>query len=174
MTPRLGQSLVFAAGALSGLHLRFGFWRAAAELRVELPEGSRPAEQVLLRGMETYARGLRALEMGKLTEAERTCEALDALSLSLAEERKGDGRLLCPRDVARVVELAGCELRGALESRQGDPARAEATLIRAMRLERRLRGAGPSPSPVRPARHSPAPGSALAARTRRSIWPSRS
>ncbi|EPX55393.1 hypothetical protein D187_009004 [Cystobacter fuscus DSM 2262] len=145
VTPRLGQSLVFAAGALSGLHLRFGFWRAAAELRVELPEGSRPAEQVLLRGMETYARGLRALELGKLTEAERSCEALDALSLSLAEERKGDGRLLCPRDVARVVELAGCELRGALESRQGDPARAEATLIRAMRLERRLRGAGPAP-----------------------------
>ncbi|OJH38220.1 tetratricopeptide repeat protein [Cystobacter ferrugineus] len=145
VTPQLGQSLVFAAGALSGLHLRFGFWRAAAEMRVELPEGSRPAEQVLLRGMETYARGLRALEMGKLTEAERACEALDALSLSLAEERKGDGRLLCPRDVARVVELAGCELRGALESRQGDPARAEATLIRSMRLERRLRGAGPTP-----------------------------
>ncbi|MET0405526.1 MAG: tetratricopeptide repeat protein [Cystobacter sp.] len=142
--PRLGQSLLFAGGALSSLHLRFGFWRAASELRVELPEDAPLAERVLLSGMETYARGVRALEMGRLSDVTRACAELDALFLSLAEERKAEGRLLCPRDVARVVELAGCELRGALESRQGDPARAEATLIRAMRLERRLRSVGPA------------------------------
>jgi predicted Zn-dependent protease len=142
VTPHSGQALVFAASVLTRLHLRFGFWRAAAELRVELPPEASPAERGLLAGLETYARGLRALESGKLVEAERACEELEALHPPLSEERKGDSRMLCPRDVARVVELAACELRGALESRQDD-AHAEATLIRAMRLERRLRAAGP-------------------------------
>ncbi|WP_257458523.1 tetratricopeptide repeat protein [Archangium lipolyticum] len=153
VTPPSGQALVFAAGALASLHLRFGFWRAAAEIRVELPPEASPAERGLLAGLETYARGLRALESGKLVEAERACEELDALHPPLAEERKGDSRMLCPRDVARVVELAACELRGALESRQGDDAHAEATLIRAMRLERRLRAAGPAAF-SRPARET--------------------
>ncbi|HEX8434846.1 tetratricopeptide repeat protein [Archangium sp.] len=141
--PHSGQALVFAAGALSTLHLRFGFPRAAVDLRVELsPEAGLP-ERVLLAAMEAYARGLRALEAGKFVEAERMCESLESLHPPLADERKGEGRALCPRDVARVVELAACELRGALESRQGEHARAEATLIKAMRLERRLRPVGP-------------------------------
>ena len=153
VSPRVDQALVFAAGALSGLHLRFGFLRAAAELRVELTPEARPTERVLLSGMELYARGLRALEIGQCTEADRVCTALDALHPPLSEETRGDGRLLCPRDVARVVELAACELRGALEAKQGDPARAEATLTRAIRLERRLRAAGP-PAFSRPARET--------------------
>jgi len=153
VTPHLGQALVFAAGALSSAHLRFGFWRAAAELRVELAPEARVAEQGLLTAMETYARGLRALETGKLVEAERVCDDLDALHPPLSEERKADHRVLCPRDVARVVELAACELRGALEARQGDFARAEASLIRASRLERRLRAPGPSAF-SRPARET--------------------
>ncbi|HEX5749286.1 MAG TPA: tetratricopeptide repeat protein [Archangium sp.] len=153
VTPHSGQALVFAAGALSSVHLRFGFWRAAADLRVELSPESSVAERGLLTGMEAYARGLRALESGKLVEAERVCDELDALHPPLSEERKAEHRLLCPRDVARVVELAACELRGALEARQGDFARAEASLIKAMRLERRLRAPGPSPF-SRPARET--------------------
>ncbi|HYO56062.1 tetratricopeptide repeat protein [Archangium sp.] len=153
VTPHVGQALVFAAGALSSLHLRFGFWRAAADLRVELETEARAAERGLLTGMETYARGLRALEAGKLVEAERACDELDALHPPLAEERKGDSHMLCPRDVARVVVLAACELRGALEARQGEYARAEATLIKALRLERRLRAVGPSAF-SRPARET--------------------
>ncbi|MFE8597420.1 tetratricopeptide repeat protein [Archangium violaceum] len=153
VTPHSGQALVFAAGALSGAHLRFGFWRAAADLRVELAPESSVAERGLLTGMEAYARGLRALEAGRLAEAERVCDELDALHPPLSEERKAEQRLLCPRDVARVVELAACELRGSLEARQGDFARAEASLIKAMRLERRLRAPGPSPF-SRPARET--------------------
>jgi tetratricopeptide (TPR) repeat protein len=153
VTPHSGQALVFAAGALSSVHLRFGFWRAAADLRVELSPESSVAERGLLTGMEAYARGLRALETGKLVDAERVCDELDALHPPLSEERKAEHRLLCPRDVARVVELAACELRGALEARQGDFARAEASLIKAMRLERRLRAPGPAPF-SRPARET--------------------
>ncbi|QRK07723.1 tetratricopeptide repeat protein [Archangium violaceum] len=144
VTPHFGQALVFAAGSVFSPHLRFGFWRAASELRVELGPEARAAERALLTGMETYARGLRALEAGRFAEAERMCDELDALYPPLADERKGDVRLLCPRDVARVVELAACELRGSLEARQGDNARAEATLIKALRLERRLRTVGPA------------------------------
>jgi predicted Zn-dependent protease len=141
--PHHGQALVFAAGALSSLHLRFGFSRAATDLHVALAAEASPAERGLLTGMELYARGLRALEAGKLVEAQRVCDELEALHPLLSEERKGDSRTLCPRDVARVVELAACELRGALEARQGDYARAEASLLRAMRMERRLRAVGP-------------------------------
>ena len=144
VTPHSAQALVFAASTLSSLHLRFGFWLAAADARVDLGAGATPAERGLLSGMEVYARGLRALEAGKLTEAERACDELDALYPPLTEERRGESRTLCPRDVARVVELAACDLRGALESRQGETARAEATLIKAGRLERRLRGVGPT------------------------------
>ncbi len=143
VTPHSTQGLVFAASTLSSLHVRFGFWLAAADAHVDLGDGGSPAERGLLSGMEVYARGLRALEAGKLAEAERACDELDALHPPLSEERKAEGRTLCPRDVARVVELAACELRGALESRQGETARAEATLIKAGRLERRLRAAGP-------------------------------
>ncbi|PTL78366.1 tetratricopeptide repeat protein [Vitiosangium sp. GDMCC 1.1324] len=153
VVPHVGQALVFAAATLSHLHVRFGYWRAASELRVELGPKARAAERALLTGIETYARGLRALDGGKLVEAERVCDELDALHPPLAEERKGDNRLLCPRDVARVVELAACELRGALEARHGDFARAEATLIKALRLERRLRSVGPAAF-SRPARET--------------------
>jgi predicted Zn-dependent protease len=141
--PHHGQALVFAAGALSSLHLRFGFSRAAADLHVALAPEASLAERGLLTGMALYARGLRALEAGKLMEAERACDELEALHPPLSEERKSDNRILCPRDVARVVELAACELRGAVESRQGEYARAESSLIKAQRLERRLRAVGP-------------------------------
>jgi tetratricopeptide (TPR) repeat protein len=139
------QAMVLAACTFSGLHQRFGFWRAAAELHVELGEGATAAERGLLDGLRRYTRGVGALETGRLMEVERACEELGLLQAALSEERRSDGYSLCPRDVARVVEVAGDELRGALEARRGDAARAEATLIRAVRLERRLRTAAPAP-----------------------------
>jgi tetratricopeptide (TPR) repeat protein len=153
VTPRDTQALVFAAGTLASLHQRFGFWRAAAEVRLEPGESVSVAERGLLEGMEVYARGVKALELGKLVLAEQACEALEALHPELAGERRAEGRMLCPRDVARVVELAANELRGALESRQGEAARAEATLIKAVRLERKVRPAGPAAF-SRPARET--------------------
>lgn len=151
--PPLSQALVFAAAAQVVMHQRFGYWRAAAEVRLELGPEASPAERALLAGVEAYARGQRALEAGRWVEVEREWEALEALCSPLADERKGDSRLLCPRDVARVLELAACELQGSLEARRGDAARAEASLIKATRLERRLRPVGPLPF-SRPARES--------------------
>jgi tetratricopeptide (TPR) repeat protein len=148
-----GQAVVLAACTLSGLHLRFGFWRAAADIHVEPGAEATVAERGLLDGLRQYTRGLCALESGKLVEAERACDALDALHTALSEERRAESHLLCPRDVGRVTEVAVQELRGALEARRGDSARAEATLIRAVRLERRLRAAGPLPY-SRPARET--------------------
>lgn len=148
-----GQAAVLTACALAGLHLRFGFSRAAADLHVELGEGASSAERGLLEGLRHYTKGLAALEAGRLLETERACEALEVLHGALADERRSEGYALCPRDVARVVEVATEELRGALEARRGDAARVEATLIRAIRLERRLRAAGPAPF-SRPARET--------------------
>jgi hypothetical protein len=142
---RDGQAMVIAACTLSSLHLRFGFWKAAADVHVELGDEATAAERGLLEGLRLYTRGVGALEAGRLVEAERACDGLDALHTALAEERRAEGRILCARDVGRVAEVAGQELRGALEARRGDSARAEATLIRAVRLERRLRSAGPLP-----------------------------
>ncbi|NMO23214.1 hypothetical protein HPC49_48810 [Pyxidicoccus fallax] len=139
------QALLFAATAMVSTHLRFGFWRAAADVPMELPESAPLAVRALRDAVRLYTRGVSALEAGKLMEAERACDALDALHPPLAEERRSEGRVLCPRDVARVVELAAQELRGSLEARRGDAGRAEATLTRALRLERRLRAAGPAP-----------------------------
>jgi tetratricopeptide (TPR) repeat protein len=148
-----GQAAVLAACTLAGLHLRFGFWRAAADLQVKLGDEASSAERGLLEGLRHYTRGLAALEAGRIVETERACEALEVLRVTLAKERRSDGYVLCPRDVARVVEVAAEELRGALEARRGDAARVEATLIRATRLERRLRMAGPAPF-SRPARET--------------------
>jgi tetratricopeptide (TPR) repeat protein len=148
-----GQAVVLAACALAALHLRFGFWRAAADLHVELGAAASSAERGLLEGLRHYTRGVAALEAGRIAETERACEALEALHVPLSEERRTDGCVLCPRDVARVVEVAAEELRGALEARRGDAARAEAVLIRAVRMERRLRAAGPAPI-SRPARET--------------------
>lgn len=142
---RDGQASVLAACTLSGLHLRFGFWKAAADVHVELSDEATAAERGLLEGLRLYTRGVGALEAGRLVEAERACESLEALHRALAEERRSEGRVLCARDVGRVAEVAGQELRGVLEARRGDSARAEATLIRAVRMERRLRAAGPVP-----------------------------
>jgi hypothetical protein len=142
---RDGQAGVLAACAVASLHLRFGFWKAAADIHVELGEEATVAERGLLEGLRLYTRGLAALEAGRLVEAERACDALDTLHTTLAEERRAESRILCARDVGRVAEVAGHELRGALDARRGDSARAEATLIRAVRLERRLRSVGPMP-----------------------------
>ncbi|WP_224245178.1 tetratricopeptide repeat protein [Hyalangium gracile] len=147
------QAMLLATCTLASLHLRFGFWRAAAELHAEPSADAPPAERGLLEGLRRYTRGLSALEAGRLVEAERACESLDAMHGPLNEERRAESHLLCPRDVARLVEVAADELRGALDARRGDPARAEATLIRAVRLERRLRAAGPAPF-SRPARET--------------------
>lgn len=148
-----GQAVVLAACVLAGLHLRFGFWRAAADVRVELDAEAPAAERGLLEGLRRYTRALVSLEAGRLVEVENTCEALGALQQQLADERRAEGHVLCPRDVSRLVEVAADELRGSLEVRRGDAARAEATLIRAVRLERRLRMAGPAPF-SRPARET--------------------
>jgi tetratricopeptide (TPR) repeat protein len=147
------QALLFAAIAMVSAHLRFGFWRAAADVPMELPGAASLAERALRDGVRLYTKGLSALDAGKLTEAERACDALDALHPPLMDERRSEGRTLCPRDVARVVEVAAQELRGSLEARRGDAGRAEATLTRAQRLERRLRAAGPAPF-SRPARET--------------------
>ncbi|HVG57066.1 MAG TPA: hypothetical protein VNA24_00825 [Hyalangium sp.] len=147
------QAAALVACSLAGLHLRFGFWRAAADLHVKLGEEASSAERGLLEGLRHYTRGLAALEAGRVVETERACEALEVLRGTLAKERRSDGYVLCPRDVARVVEVAAEELQGALDARRGDAARAEATLTRATRLERRLRMAGPVPF-SRPARET--------------------
>lgn len=147
------QAVLFAALAMVSTHLRFGFSRAAADVPMELPDSATLADRALRDGVRHYTRGVSALEAGKLMEVERACDALDALHPPLSDERRSEGRLLCPRDVARVVEVAAHELRGSLEARRGDAGRAEATLTRAMRLERRLRAAGPMPF-SRPARES--------------------
>jgi tetratricopeptide (TPR) repeat protein len=148
-----GQAVLFAASTLAGLHLRFGFHRAAAEVSVALGAEATLAERGLADGLRLYLRGLCALEAGRLHEAEGACEALDALHPPLAKERRAERGVLCPRDVGRVVEVAAQELRGALEGRRGDSARAEATLTHALRLERRLHPAGPTPF-SRPARET--------------------
>jgi tetratricopeptide (TPR) repeat protein len=147
------QAAVLAACALSALHLRFGFYRAAADLHVDLGEEASSAERGLFEGMRRYTRGLCSLELGRLTEVKRACEALETLHQELSEERRAEGHALCPRDVARAVEVAATELQGALEARRGDVARAEATLVKTIRLERRLRSAGPAPF-SRPARET--------------------
>jgi hypothetical protein len=120
---------------------------------VELTGEASAAERGLLDGLRRYSRGVSALEVGRLVEVDRACEELEALHTALSKERRSDGYTMCPRDVARVVEVAADELRGALAVRRGDAARAEATLIRAVRLERRLRTAGPAPF-SRPARET--------------------
>ncbi|WP_163997214.1 hypothetical protein [Pyxidicoccus caerfyrddinensis] len=147
------QAVLFAALAMVSAHLRFGFWRAAADVPMELPDSATLADRALRDGVRHYTRGLSALESGRLPVVEHACEALDALHPPLSEERRSEGRALCPRDVARVVEVAAQELRGALDARRGDMGRAEATLTRALRLERRLRAAGPMPF-SRPAREA--------------------
>jgi tetratricopeptide (TPR) repeat protein len=140
-----GQAALFAASTLAGLHQRFGFWLAAADVHVEVADDAPAAEHGLREGLRHYTRGVAALEAGRLGDAARAFEVLEGLHPVLAEEGRSEGPALSPSDVARVVELAATELRGALEARRGDPARAEATLAHAMRLERRLRAAGPAP-----------------------------
>ncbi|QSQ27425.1 hypothetical protein JY651_22025 [Pyxidicoccus parkwayensis] len=147
------QASLFASLTLVAAHLRFGFFRAAADVPMELPGPASLADHALRDGVRHYTRGLCALESGRLTAVEQACDLLDALHPPLSEARRSEGRALCPRDVARVVEVAALELRGALEARRGETGRAEATLTRALRLERRLRAAGPMPfwRPVREA-----------------------
>jgi len=148
-----GQALLFAASTLVAAHLRFGFWRAAADVPMDLPAAAGQAEAALRDGLRLYTRGLSLLEAGRLGEVERVCNTLDGLPPPLVEARRSEDRALCPRDVARVIEVAAHELRGALEARRGEVGRAEATLTRAMRLERRLRPAGPAAF-SRPAREA--------------------
>ncbi|MGE6759506.1 hypothetical protein ACQKGO_15905 [Corallococcus interemptor] len=138
------QAVLFAATTLVAAHLRFGFSRAAAEVPMELGATATVAEAGLRDAVRLYARGVCALETGRLGDVERACGTLDALVVTLSEAPRSEGRALCPRDVARTVEVAAQELRGTLDARRGDCGRAEAALTRALRLERRLRPVGPA------------------------------
>ncbi|NPC68435.1 hypothetical protein HPP05_01570 [Corallococcus exiguus] len=138
------QAVLFAATTLVAAHLRFGFSRAAAEVPMELGDAATIAEEGLRDAVRLYAKGVCALETGRLGDVERACGTLDALVLTLSEAPRSEGRALCARDVARTVEVAAQELRGTLDARRGDSGRAEAALIRALRLERRLRPVGPA------------------------------
>ncbi|RKG73940.1 hypothetical protein [Corallococcus terminator] len=138
------QAVLFAATTLVAAHLRFGFCRAAAEVPMELGDAGTVAEQGLRDAVRLYARGACALETGRLGDVERACLSLDALVPALSEAPRSEGRALCPRDVARTIEVAAQELRGTLDARRGDSGRAEAALTRALRLERRLRPVGPA------------------------------
>lgn len=138
------QAVLFAATTLVAAHLRFGFCRAAAEVPMELGDNATVAEKGLRDAVRLYARAACALETGRLGDVERACLLLDALVPVLSDAPRSEGRALCPRDVARTVEVAAQELRGTLDARRGDSGRAEAALTRALRLERRLRPVGPA------------------------------
>ncbi|WP_434299716.1 hypothetical protein [Corallococcus exiguus] len=138
------QAVLFAATTLVAAHLRFGFSRAAAEVPMELGDAATIAEAGLRDAVRLYAKGVCALETGRLGDVERACGTLDALVNTLSEAPRSEGRALCARDVARTVEVAAQELRGTLDARRGDSGRAEAALTRALRLERRLRPVGPA------------------------------
>ena len=158
-----GSFVVWAGASVARVHFRFGDWQAAPEDPVGFgmnpASASRPAK-AYSDGLNTYAKGMAALEAQDLSEASRQSEVLDAQlwRLEASQPEKTDHPSLTGpnENVPQILDLLGTmslDLRGNLESARGNMTEAIDLLKQAAQKERKL-GYSEPPRYFRPEQES--------------------
>jgi tetratricopeptide (TPR) repeat protein len=148
---------------LARLHIRFADWQAAANAPIEfgVDESEISAIARAYRSaLEAYTKGMAAASSGKLQEAERLADALDAALWRMTPQsmpKKSDTDKEAddenPEYLSRILAVASLDLRGSIASGRGQIDEAERVLSQAVRKEKEL-GYGEPPVLSRPATES--------------------
>lgn len=148
---------------LARLHIRFAEWQAAANAPIEfgVDEGKTSVTALAYRSaLEAYAKGMLAMSAGKLQQAERAADLLDAALWRLApqsmpkpaaDDKQTEGEN--PEWLSRILAVASLDLRGNIASARDQSDEAERLLSLAVRKQKEL-GYGEPPVLSRPAAES--------------------
>jgi tetratricopeptide (TPR) repeat protein len=130
--------------ALARLQMRYGDWAAAANNPLAFPiDESHVHEQAKTyrQGLRSYIAGMAALSGGRLEEAARDANALDAALWQLQRSVGDDA----PKNVRRILGLASYDLRANLVARQGQLDAAVKLMQAASKLEAEIGYSEPPP-----------------------------
>jgi len=158
-----GSFVVWAGASVARVHFRFSDWQAAPEdpvgFGMDPASASRPAK-AYSDGLNTYAKGMAALQAQDLSEASQQAEVLDAelWRLEASQPDKPDhASLTGPNEnLPQILNLLGTmslDLRGNLELARGNMTEAIDLLERAVEKERKL-GYSEPPRYFRPEQES--------------------
>jgi tetratricopeptide (TPR) repeat protein len=156
--------VVWAGASVARVHVRFGDWKAVPQDPISLGTDAASAGTAATAysdGLNTYSKGMAALERSDMTEASKQADALDASLWRLeatkpkkmeadAEEQPGED------DPSRILDLLGTmslDLRGSLKAAQGDVAGGIKLLEQAADKEKNL-GYSEPPRYFRPEQES--------------------
>ena len=126
--------VVWAGASVARVHIRFGDWEAVPKDPIAFGRSAStitPAAQSYADGLDTYARGMGAIEKGDLAEAARQSDLLDAslwrleaskpakkpdeMDMSAVEPSEDD-----PTQVLNLLGTMSLDLRGNVKIAQGD------------------------------------------------------
>jgi tetratricopeptide (TPR) repeat protein len=123
--------VVWAGASVARVHVRFADWKAVPQDPISLGTDAASASTAATAysdGLNTYSKGMAALERSDLAEASRQADALDAslwrLEATKPKKMEGDAEEQPTEDdPSRILDLLGTmslDLRGSLKAAQGD------------------------------------------------------
>jgi len=125
-----GRFVVWAGASVARVHVVFGDWRAVPEdpvgFGMDPVSASAPAKEYS-DGLNTYAKGMAAIEVGAFSEAATHAEALEAqlwrLQAAEPQSSEGDSRATPDENSSEILKILGTmslDLRGNLEIARGN------------------------------------------------------
>jgi tetratricopeptide (TPR) repeat protein len=124
-----GRFVVWAGASVARVHIVFSDWRAVSEdpiaFGMDPASASEPAKEYS-EGLNTYAKGMAAIDAADLTEASKQAEALDAqlwrLQAAEPQKKEGDSHPAPDENFEEILKILGTmslDLRGNVEVARG-------------------------------------------------------
>jgi tetratricopeptide (TPR) repeat protein len=146
-----GSFVVWAGASVARVHFRFGEWQAAPDDPIGFgrdPESASYPAKTYSDGLNTYAKGMAALEGSDLTEASKQAESLDAQlwRLEATKPEKSDASdmssLPMPSEnlqqILNLLATMSLDLRGNLEMARGNASEGIDLITQAVAKEKKL------------------------------------
>ncbi len=143
-----GSFVVWAGASVARVHFRFGDWKAVSGDPVGFgmdPQSASIPAKAYWEGLDTYARGMAALDENDLAQAASRAEALEAqlwrLEATQPKEADDSGAMTPNENLQQILDLLGTlslDLRGNLESARGNVPQAVDLLEQAVAKENKL------------------------------------
>jgi tetratricopeptide (TPR) repeat protein len=128
-----GRFVAWAGGSVARVHIRFGDWPAVPQDPISFgvdPASATVAAKAYAEGLNTYAKGMFALDRGDLPDGGTQADALDAALWRLegTGSKKKDAEAQAsddpaeddPSEILNLLGTMSLDLRGNLKAAQGD------------------------------------------------------
>jgi tetratricopeptide (TPR) repeat protein len=158
--------VTWAGGSVARVHVRFGDWQGVLQDPISFgtdAASASAAAKAYADGLNTYAKGMSALELGDFAEASKQDDALnaslrklEAMKKKKKKKKKGDtgGDMADnPTQILDLLATMSLDLRGNLKTAQGDTAGGIKLLQQAAEKEKSL-GYSEPPRYYRPEQES--------------------